>query len=186
MTKLEQALVDVARFLVHADTPYMVIGGFANLVWGTPRTTQDIDITVLVEDESIPALIGQLASCFHVLPAEPVDFVRQTRVLPLATSTGVRLDLIFASLPYEERAIQRSRVIEILESPVRICSPEDLIIHKMISERPRDREDVEGVFRRQGSRLDFSYLDPIIRDLAEALARQDILVSYERMKQAST
>lgn len=55
---------------------------------------------------------------------------------------------------------------------------------KIISERPRDREDVEGVFRQQGSKLDFLYLDLIVHELGEALGRSDIVEFYEAMKRA--
>ena len=42
MSRLEQALVTVARFLEQHHVPYMVIGGIANVVWGRPRTTLDV------------------------------------------------------------------------------------------------------------------------------------------------
>lgn len=49
--------------------------------------------------------------------------------------------------------------------PVRICSPEDLIIHKIISERPRDREEVKGIIQAMGKELDRQFLDRMIRSL---------------------
>ena len=67
---------------------------------------------------------------------------------------------------------------------MRICSPEDLIIHKIISERPRDREDVEGIFRQQGPNLDFRYLDRIVHELGEALSQSEIVEFYEAMKRS--
>lgn len=44
MNTPEAALVDLAGFLDQAKIPYMVIGGFANLRWGRPRLTQDLEI----------------------------------------------------------------------------------------------------------------------------------------------
>ncbi len=61
---------------------------------------------------------------------------------------------------------------------------EDLIIHKIISERPRDREDVEGVFRRQGSSLDFACLDRIVHELGKALIRSDMVDFYQAWKRS--
>jgi hypothetical protein len=46
MTTQEQALVRLAQLLSEHGIPYMVIGGLANAVWGEPRTTLDIDVTV--------------------------------------------------------------------------------------------------------------------------------------------
>ena len=61
---------------------------------------------------------------------------------------------------------------------VRICTPEDLIIHKIVSDRIRDREDIRGVIHSVGSRLDRNYLDPIIKNLAKILARPELIKFY--------
>lgn len=182
--ELEKGLREIVSFLEDAEIPYMVIGGIANLVWGVTRATQDVDITVQVSEEDFPDFLREIGKAFSILPADPENFVRDTRVLPVQTSNGIRIDLIFAGLPYEETALGRAREIAIQGFPVRICSPEDLIIHKIISERPRDREDVEGIFRQQGSNLDFVYLDPIVRQLGEALGHSDIVEFYEVMKRS--
>jgi len=182
--ELEKGLLEIVSLLEDAATPYMVIGGFANLAWGVPRTTQDVDITVQVEEEDLPDFLRETGKRFSVLPEDPEAFLRETRVLPVQTSNGIRIDLIFAGLPYEETALARAREVKIQGRAVRICSPEDLIIHKIISERPRDREDVEGIFRQQGATLDFPYLDRIIRELGEALSQSDIVDFYETMKRS--
>ena len=61
---------------------------------------------------------------------------------------------------------------------VRLCAAEDLVLHKLASERPRDREDVEGVIVRQAGALDREYLDPLVSDLAGALERSEIVEFY--------
>lgn len=180
MTRFEEALVGVARFLEEARIPYTVIGGVANLFWGVPRTTLDVDVTVWVEEEGIPSLIQRLAGPFRLLPDHPAEFVRETRVLPMETKQGFRADVIFGVLPFEEAAIRRARVMSVAGQAVRICSPEDLIIYKIVSDRLRDREDVAGVIRRQGAGLDRSYLDPLIKRLAADMGRPDLLEFYRR------
>ena len=59
-----------------------------------------------------------------------------------------------------------------------------LEIVAFLSERPRGREDVEGIFRQQGAKLDFAYLDRIVHELGEALSQSDILEFYETMKRS--
>jgi hypothetical protein len=54
-------------------------------------------------------------------------FVQQTRVLPLDTADSVRVDVIFALLPFELDAIQRAREVVIADRPVLVVTPEDLI-----------------------------------------------------------
>lgn len=178
MSSLEQAVVRLARFLKAKKIAYMVIGGVANLFWGIPRTTLDIDVTIQIKEEGRTSFIHAMESRFHFRVKNPLSFVAETNVLPLEDSSGIRIDIIFAKLPYEFQAIQRSKQVNIQGEKVRICSPEDLIIHKIISDRPRDQEDVRGVIQLLGSKLDQSYLDPMIKDLAKALGKPDLLKFY--------
>ena len=178
MTPLERALRTAARFLEAEGIPYMVIGGVANLVWGLARTTLDVDITVWVEEARIPPVVERAAGSFRVLPEDPLAFVQTTRVLPLETKEGFRVDLIFGQLPYEERAVRRAVVHEPAGLGIRVCTAEDLIVHKIISDRLQDREDIRGIVQRRGPQLDRAYLDPLIEGLARDLARPDILAFY--------
>ncbi len=177
---LETALAGVARLLDGLRIPYMVIGGFAVTVWGQPRFTADLDMTIQC---SVPeqTLIERLLRSLTSLVADPVRFVQERRVLPARTSEGIAVDIVFAGLPYEVTAIERAVPVEVAGYSVRICTAEDLIVHKIISSRPRDREDVLGIVRRQGNRLDRSYLAPIVRELATALDQPDILDFYHSL-----
>ena len=176
MNALERALGLLARFLEEQQIPYMIIGGIANLVWGEPRSTLDVDASVLVEEAAWPGLIEELRHTFRAIPKKPAAFLRETHVLPLETSDGIRIDLVWATLPYEHKAIARATMEDVAGQRVRVCRPEDLIIHKIISDRPKDREDVRAIVRHHGSRLDRKYLDGMVRQFARALGRPDLPV----------
>lgn len=180
MTQFEEALLAVAGTLEAWTVPYMVIGGVANLFWGVPRTTLDVDVTVWVEESEIPQLVQRLAQFFRLLPDGPIDFVTETRVLPMETKQGFRVDLIFGALPFEQTAIQRARLMPVAGRGIRVCSAEDLIIFKIVSDRARDREDVAGIIRTQGAELDRQYLDPLIEGLAADMGRPDVIDFYRR------
>ncbi len=64
MTPLERALIALARRLSEIKVSYMLVGGMANAVWGEPRATLDIDVTVWVADEDIDRLVPALAREF--------------------------------------------------------------------------------------------------------------------------
>lgn len=185
MNRLEAALVEVAGFFESRRTPYMVIGGFANLRWGRPRLTEDLDLKVDVEPAAWEDLVSAVARQFSILVPDPLDFMRDTRVLPIATGTGVRTDLVLAELPYEREAIRRAVTIEVAGKPVRLCTAEDLILHKIISDRPRDREDVEGVFQTRREALDLAFLAPRVEEMAKGLERPDILEFYRSCVKAA-
>ena len=175
MTALERALGSLARFLEEHRVPYMVIGGIANLVWGEPRATLDVDASVLVEKEAWPELITALRRAFRVIPKHPRSFLQDTHVLPVETEDGVRIDLLWARLPYEHQAIARAATEEIAGQRVRVCRPEDLIIHKIVADRPKDRDDVRAIVRRQHHRLDRASLTRTVRELARALDQPELL-----------
>ena len=174
MNAIEQAVGSIARFLEERQVPYMIIGGIANLVWGEPRSTLDVDVSVLVEETAWPGLIKALRQSFRVLPRVPLVFLRHTHVLPVETAEGVRVDLVWARLPYEHAAIARATVEEIAGHRVRVCRPEDLIIHKIVSDRPKDREDVLAIVRHQHTRLDRPYVSRLVRDLARELGQPEL------------
>ena len=66
----------VARLLDGLRVPYMVIGGFAVTVWGQPRYTADLDLTIhcLVPERD---LIEGLLDSLTPLVADPLQFVRE-------------------------------------------------------------------------------------------------------------
>ncbi|MDP3723544.1 MAG: hypothetical protein Q8R91_08620 [Candidatus Omnitrophota bacterium] len=175
MNALEQAVGALARFLDERRIPYMVIGGIANLVWGEPRATLDVDATVLVEETAWPALLRDLRRTFHVLPKKPLEFLRETHVLPVESREGVRVDVIWATMPYEHQAIARATLEQVASQRVRVCRPEDLIIHKIISNRTKDRDDVQAVIRHQGPRLDRRYLTKMVGQLSKTLDQPELL-----------
>ena len=157
----------------------MVIGGVANLFWGVPRTTLDIDLTVQLEEKHCTSFVKELKPRYRFRVKNPLSFIARTNVLPLEDPKGIQIDLIFAKLPYELRAIRRSKRVKVNGQAIQVCSPEDLIIHKIVSDRLRDRDDVRGVIESSGGRLDRRYLDPIVKNLAKALAKPDLLRFYQ-------
>src|SRR6185503_18392109 len=52
MNRLEAALLDISGYLEGERIPHMVIGGFANLRWGRPRLTEDLDLKVQMAEPS--------------------------------------------------------------------------------------------------------------------------------------
>jgi hypothetical protein len=179
MTPLEAALVEISTALDRLQVPHMLVGGLAVSLWGEPRATLDVDLVLWVEPEDLPSVVTQLAKEFHPLPASPVAFVAQTRVLPVSTAQGVRADLIFAELPYERKAIGRSQQKQVGDRMVAVASLEDLLLSKLVSGRSRDLDDVSRILRRFRHQIDYAYLEPRLRELADALGRSEIIDLFQ-------
>jgi hypothetical protein len=182
MTLQEDALTAITSFLEHSGVPYMVIGGIANLVWGEPRATLDIDITVLVPSDAQEAFIQRVGREYRILVPNPGDFVRDTRVLPVEARSGIRIDLVFGLLPFEEDAVRRAVSVATAARSIRVCTAEDLIIMKIISDRPQDIADARAIVRRRFRELDLDYLEPRIAEIATLLERSEIQSRWDHWK----
>jgi len=179
MSALESALLEVTAALERVGVRYMLIGGLAVSLWGEPRSTLDVDVTIWTEPEELERTIRELCAHLRAIPQNPSVFVRQTRVLPAMSSGQVRLDIVFASLPEEERIIGRAQPKTVAGRTVMVISVEDLIFMKLASERPKDIQDAQLLLRRFHDALDRVYLEPRLRELSAGLARPDIWTLYE-------
>lgn len=182
MTEHESALVALVRSLEELAVPYAVIGGLANAVWGEPRATLDIDVSIRVEPDREAHVIDRLTQRFHCPADDPAGFVSRHAVLPLQSAGGVRLDIVFARLPFEEEVLARAVAIDVGAATVRFCSAEDLILMKIVSDRPRDRDDAHGVTLRRFRHLDMAYLEPRIGELATLLEQPAITERWAAWK----
>lgn len=131
MTALELAVLEVTGALEQMGVPYMLIGGIAVSLWGEPRSTLDVDVTIWTGPKEQERTIRALCSHLRALPENPEAFVRQTRVLPAMSSGQVRLDIVFAALPEEERIIKRAQAKAVAGKNVMVVSVEDLISHEV-------------------------------------------------------
>ena len=168
----ETLLVRLAKALDDASVPYMIIGGQAVLLYGEPRLTRDIDVTVGLT----PADVQRVLRVVQRLGLRPLvedveDFVSRTWVLPaLDENTGLRVDFVFSWTSYEREAIKRARTILVESYSVRFASPEDVVIHKILAGRARDLEDVRSILRKQ--RVDVSYIRQWLHEFDAALDGQ--------------
>lgn len=154
----EQLLARVGRQLDKAGIPYMVIGGQAVLLYGEPRLTKDIDITIGATLDRLQVVLDLVREINLQPLVDPEEFTRQTYVLPCQDEASeIRVDLIFSFSPYEQQALERAREVELGGEEVRFASLEDVIIHKVIAGRPRDLEDVKHMLLKNPA-FDESYM----------------------------
>ncbi len=167
---LARLLEQLALVLDERQIPYMVIGGQAVLVYGEPRLTQDVDVTLGVGPERLEDILEMVNRAgWMALVRDPGDFVRRTLVLPcLDSATDLRIDFIFSYSEYERQAMNRVRMVPVGNTAVRFASLEDVIIHKIIAGRPRDIEDVRSILlKNPAPSLDYirSWLEEFDRSL---------------------
>jgi hypothetical protein len=177
----EALLVLLARELERAGIPYMVIGGQAVQLYGEPRMTRDIDVTLGLGSEGLDRVVEVCDRCgLKPLPAAPADFVRETMVLPaLDEQTGIRVDFVFSVTEYERQAIGRSRSVELGGVSVSFAAVEDVVIHKLVAGRARDLDDARSIVaKNQG--LDRGYVERWLAAFDRTLDR-DISSAFRRL-----
>jgi predicted nucleotidyltransferase len=183
MQDLIESARDLQDILEKLELPFCFIGGLANLQWGEPRLTQDLDLTVLAgwgdEERIIDLLLANLSSRFE----DARQFAINNRVLLLETEDGIPIDLALGALPFEEMAINRSREMDMGGIFLRLCSAEDLVVMKAFANRERDWTDIDGILIRQQGKLDAAYVQDQIRILDEAKPGEGIAARLEGISQ---
>ncbi len=176
----EKILSQIGISLSKHNLPYMVIGGQAVLLYGEPRLTRDIDITLGVDVDHLGEVLAMVQELkLKPLPQEIESFVKETMVLPaLDEHTGIRVDFIFSYTPYETGAIKRAKKVKIMGQEINIASPEDLIIHKIFAGRPRDIEDVRTVLIKNPD-VDLQYIREWLKEFDESSEKKGFLKTFE-------
>jgi hypothetical protein len=163
----------------------MLIGGQAVLLYGEPRLTKGIDITLGIGPERFPDALNIVNGLgWKVLVEAPDIFVSETMVLPcLEPEMGIRVDLIFSVSHYERQAMERARRVPIGRAHVRFASIEDLIIHKIIAGRPRDLEDVRIVLTKNPG-VDLTYIRRWLQQFELTLS-EPLLKRFDEIRETS-
>jgi predicted nucleotidyltransferase len=177
----DETLVRIAGALESAGIPYMIIGGQAVLLYGEPRLTRDIDITLGVNVNRLETLLDVTRRLsLKPLPEDVSAFVHKTMVLPaIDERTGIRVDFIFSFTPYESQAIQRAKKVSILDRDVCFAAVEDLIIHKIFAGRSRDIEDVRNVLMKNPD-LDIRYIEEWLKAFDAASDEKNFLATFRQ------
>jgi hypothetical protein len=162
----------------------MLVGGQAVLLHGEPRLTVDIDVTLGASPDRLDDLLNLCESLdLRPLPEDPEAFVRETFVLPCAdTGSGIRVDFIFSTTPYEQQAMKRAVSVSLQGEAVPFAAAEDLILHKLFAGRPRDIEDAGGVVRRKGQELDWEYMRSWAREFSSVPGREDLVEQLDDLR----
>ncbi len=130
---------------------WYVFGAQAVQVWGQPRMTADVDVTVRLRSGDPKPFVAAMKRAGFDLRFRDVDgFVKKTRVLPFVhRRSRIPLDVVLAGPGLEEEFLERARQIDLGGIIVPVISPEDLLVTKLLAGRPKDLEDVQGILRER-------------------------------------
>ena len=182
MNTLFQAGARVQQIFERDEWKFCFIGGVANFRWGTPRLTNDLDLTLLTGFGGEPAYTAALLAEFESRISDAAEFALRNRVLLLRTPDGFGLDVALGAMPFEASTIERSSNAELVrEATLRTCSAEDLIVHKAFAARPQDWVDIEGVILKQRGLLQWPQIWTDLGVLAELKEAPELLTELDRI-----
>jgi hypothetical protein len=149
-------LATVVRLFGDAGVSYAVIGAHAVNAWIEPRFTADVDVTVQADSVALGRLKHVLAGAGYALrgehgadlPSGP-DFLRF-----VSADGGMTIEIQAAKTELQRSAIARAVPAA---SGVRVATVEDLIVLKLIANRPKDRIDLDGLVHLPS--IDWAYVE---------------------------
>ena len=178
-----ELLRDLAGVLSRWGGRWFLFGAQAVNVWGSPRLTADVDVTVLLTPRDPAAFVHDMDHSGFGLRVDDVDeFVARPSVLPFVhRRTRMPLDVVLAGSGLEEQFADRARQVDVGGIEVPVLSPEDLLVAKILASRPKDLEDAAGILRARRESLDLSLVRSLLADLEEALGQSDLVPALDRL-----
>lgn len=178
MKTLEEVLFDMVDLCTADRLDYAVMGGIAVRIHGIPRPTYDVDVTIAASSAELNALFEGLEARGYTVPqvyrAGWQDRVADMPIVKvrcfLEEGFGIDVDLFLAETEFQKALLQRTVDAEYQGRSIKVVSPEDLILLKLLASRPRDLGDIQDILFTQGS-LDITYM----RQWAQRLGIADAL-----------
>ena len=172
----------LARALEAIGAHWYLFGAQAVIVWGRPRLTADVDVTVFLHPEDPAALVAALEAAGFSLRVPPSnEFTRRTRVFPfLHSDTALPLDLVLGGPGLEERFLDRVVRVDLGGVVAPGICPEDLIVTKVLAGRPKDLDDVDGLLRERLASLDLVVIESTLALLEQALGQGDLVPEWRK------
>ncbi len=162
----------ITTALDRAGIGYMLSGSFASAYYGSPRSTQDIDLVIEATPVQLRAFVGALPSkeYYADLDAALDAHQRQSLFNVIDLATGWKIDLIIRkSRAFSQEEFRRRQRINLHNVSLFVASAEDAIISKLewanLAQSRRQLEDVAAILRVRWDSLDHAYLEKWIAEL---------------------
>jgi hypothetical protein len=163
-----EVVQEVAAVLTRLGVPYAVGGSWASSVFGKPRLTLHVDITVEPFPGKEGAFFASFGEDYYVsLPMIQDAFRRQSSFNLIHWPSGFKVDLFLRKdRPFDASLLARRHAYALPEGQtLTLVSPEDIILLKLEWYRlggetsERQLTDVVGVLQVQADKLDWTYLE---------------------------
>jgi hypothetical protein len=143
----------VIAVLERLEIPYMVVGGFAAVTYGVPRSTVDVDIVVDMRAEHVRPFVAAFPGSHYYLSEDSIrdSLARRYPFNIIEMATTAKADVV--PLPadtFTRMAFGRRQRIEYVEGrSATFITPEDVIVAKLLAHKntgsDKHLRDAQGV-----------------------------------------
>lgn len=157
---LEDAITQVIEALNEIEVSYMLVGSFSSMYYSFPRSTADADFVVGTQDLDVGRLSTLLGERFRFDPQLSFETVGGSIKNEIEIKgTPFQIELFrLTDEPFDQSRFERRRKIILFSKQIWIPTVEDVILQKLIWDRPKDRDDIAGVIEANRKSLDENYL----------------------------
>ncbi len=139
---MEKELIKIIKTLNKHKIKYLLIGGFAAVLYGVPRSTFDIDIAISPDSKNIGDTITLLSGLgFSQIPEEE-SHIKQEHGIAL-TNGKVEVDLMFIEQPMFDIIYEYHTKLSYKGTIIKLPNIMDLVSIKESSLREKDRLDAQ-------------------------------------------
>jgi hypothetical protein len=153
-----EGAVHFALALEAAGIPHAIGGAIAYGFFGAARGTHDVDINLFVPGDAASNALRVLIDAGLEIDQPLALVTAAERGDARGVFRGLPVDLFFNSIPVHDRAARRTREVTLHGVRIRVLSPEDTAIFKMLFFRGKDLNDVERLLGLMQSSLDSAYV----------------------------
>jgi len=144
MAELPKNFLEFSRLLNDHNVRYLIVGGYAVIHHGYPRSTVDFDVFVAMDKKNARALTKAITD-FGFDPTEfaPDFFLTPSSILMIGREPW-RIDVFTSIKGLEFNEAYKKRVyLEVAGIRIPFVSKSDLIVSKRTANRPRDQDDLK-------------------------------------------
>lgn len=162
-----ELLIHLCRQLERAAVRYLITGSQATTAFGEPRFTNDIDVVVEIDASKLDTFCdGFPADDFYLSRDAARQALAERRMFNIIhPGSGLKIDVVISrETEFDRLCLSRGVRIPIADDCEAVfTSPEDIILKKLQWHRmgggERHLQDIGGVIRVQGTKLDTAYIE---------------------------
>jgi hypothetical protein len=185
MPRVSLALEAVAGAARRLKVPWYLFGAQAVALYGVPRTTADVDVTLLCNSDVGAVLEALRRSGIEPL-VEDLAFIERARVIPAHhPASGWRVDVVLGGAGLEQQIAAEAVEMQIEETRVPVLRLEHLVVLKVLAQRPQDLADVARLLEVRGDVVRFDEVVELLSALEAGLEESGLVDTFERVRRST-